>query len=89
MSVTASINQRGRHGPYHLPDKWRAIEGKPGELLYVIRICDRYWCRIEGGEWAAYGDACGPMSGRLLARYATRDHALVACRDHLHDGAVK
>ena len=84
--MNAAINQRGRHGPYHLPANWRAVEGNPGELLYVIRICDRYWCRREGdpGEWVAYAGADGPMSGTEIGRYALLDRALIACRDDMH-----
>lgn len=85
--VAAEINQRGRHGPWHLPANWRAVEGNPGELLYVIRICDRYWCRIEDGEWWAYGGASGPMSGERIGKGPTMDHALLACREHLHSAA--
>lgn len=84
LKAFASFDQRGRHGPWRLPKNWRAVEGNPGELLYVIRICGRYWCRIEHGCWTAYGNACGPMSGESIGRGPTMDHALLACREHLH-----
>lgn len=87
--MNAQINQRGRHGKYHLPKNWRAVESDAGELLYVIRICDRYWCRIEYGRWRAFGGvSCdGVMTGVCIGEGPTMDHALLACREHLHSAA--
>ncbi len=84
--MNAQINQPGRYGPWHLPKSWRAIEGQPGEVLAIERICGKYWCRLECGEWYAYhshlGEGC--MSGLVIGKGATRDHALLICREDMH-----
>lgn len=84
-----AFDQRGRHGKFNLPQNWRAIEGRPDELLYVIRVCYGYWCRLECGEWHAYHDPSGwaPMAGAIIGKGALMDHALIACREHLHANA--
>lgn len=84
--MSAAINQRGRHGKYQLPSNWRPVESDAGELLYIERVCGRYWCRYECSEWQAYHSAAGLgfMGGKWIGKGPTRDHALLICREHLH-----
>lgn len=83
-NLNLPMNQRGRHGPWQLPQNWRAIESDAGELLYIERICGRYWARFECGQWWAYANADGPMSGERIGHGPTRDHALLTAREHMH-----
>lgn len=82
-------SKAARHVKYQLPSNWRPVESAAGELLYIERVCGRYWCRFECGEWWAYlstnGDGCG--TGAAIGKGPTRDHALLICREHLHTSA--
>jgi hypothetical protein len=85
--VSQPINQRGRHGPYYLPANWRAIEGNPGELLYIQRSCGQYCCMPEHGGWAAYHCPMGgtPFTGQRIGWDRLREGAMILCRDDMHE----
>lgn len=70
-----------------LPKNWREIcDERDGTVLYLQRVCGRYWVRFECGEWWSYlstnGDGCG--TGVAIGKGPTRDHALLICREHMH-----
>lgn len=80
------INQRGRYGKYHLPKNWYAVESD-GKMLYAMRVCSRYFAMFECGEWHGYHDHLGfaPITGKLVGKGATIDHALISCREHMYN----
>lgn len=68
-----------------LPKNWRAID-QDGAVLYLQRICGRYYVMPELGEWYAYFDPEGtaPFGGQCIGKGPTDGHAMVICREHMH-----
>jgi hypothetical protein len=67
------------------PKNWREIRSADGELLYLDRLCGRFWIRFELGEWWAYYDAeaRGFGFGVDIGKCPSMSQALHLCREHM------
>lgn len=72
-----------------VPKNWRAIE-QAGQVLYLQRLCGRYYVLPECGEWHAYFDIEGsaPFDGKPIGKHPNYEGALLLCREHLHAAEV-
>lgn len=61
-----------------LPRHWREIKSAEGEVLY--------WRRDHSGYEVlpAHGQFVACLDNTSLGMHPTRDHAILACREHLH-----
>lgn len=72
------------------PKNWREIRSADGDLLYLERLCGRFWIRYELGEWWAYYDdlARGFGFGSAIGKGEKKTHALLACREHMIEHGI-
>lgn len=63
-----------------LPKSWREIKSAEGEVLYWRRDHSGYEVHPYGYRFEAW------LGGKAISgeTYPTRDHAILACREHLH-----
>ncbi len=72
------------------PKNWREVRSTDGELLYLERLCGRFWIRFEMGEWWAYHDeqARGFGSGSSIGKAEKTAQALLLCREYMIEHGI-